>query len=243
MRKRAMFHFDPSEPVGEITEAPIVEEPAAPAVEAPAETPWGGVSYDEWQQTQSFIQAAGPFLQNLAAEYQQRAYQEMQPPPAQLPEWDPFDENVVQAHFEHRVNSAIEQALAPYTGILGHVAQETSQKQAEMALERLTSEVGTFDRDAALLIAAPMIDSGQAPERALNAAARYMNELESRIRADERTRVQSELEALRGAGPGSTGGTPGVAATEFDKVPTGPRRYHEAVERAMARRSGSLPVG
>jgi hypothetical protein len=71
-----------------------------------------------------------------------------------------------------------------------------------------------------------------------------MHDLETRIREDERKKLQEEFQELKGAGTqGGPGRTPGVTATEFDKVPTGPRRYEEAMERAMARRRGGFPVG
>lgn len=245
--RRDLFHFDPDgAPAGEAAVADPPEEAveAPEAIAEPAAPSWSGVSREEWEQTQQFIQAAGPFLQNLALEYQQREVQQQQPPPEQLPEWDPFDEAVVQAHVEARIRSGIEQALGPYQGILGQVAQETSMRQATSALDQLGTQVGPFDRDAALLIAAPMIDAGQSPDQSLRAAAQYMHELETRIREDERKKLQGEFEQLRTAGAtGGPGRAPGVAATEFDKVPTGPRRYEEAIERAMARRTGGFPVG
>lgn len=245
--RRQLFMYEApedggGEPAPEPVEAVEQVEEAAPD--------WSGVSREEWEATQQFIASASPFLQNLANDYQQRQYQEQQAYYAQqnqapaLPDWDPFDENVVQAHVQARVQAQLEQALGPYQSILGHVAQETSQRQAEEALENLNSQVGAFDRDAALLIAAPMIDAGNGPDQSLRAAAQYMHELEQRIRADERQLVQQQFQELRTAGgnPGNSS-APGVTATEFDKVPTGPRRYHDAVDRALARRNGSFPVG
>jgi hypothetical protein len=248
-----VFLYEAPEDGGGELDAPAPDAPApdAPAPEAPApENAWEGVSQQEWEGTQQFISAAAPFLQNLAAEYQQhqQAVQqqqwELQQQGPQLPEWDPFDENVVQQHFAARVNYAVEQALGPYQGLLGHVAQETSQREAEAALSRLDEQVGAYDRDAALLIAAPLIDSGQDASYALQAAAQYMHELEQRIREDERNQVQQGFQELRGASQGGAPGRiPGVPAAELDKVPTGPRRYQEAMENAMARRRAGLPVG
>ncbi len=247
--ERILFHFESPEdgggapPPEAAAEAPSPEA-APPAPEAPA---WEGVSQADWEGTQQFIAAAMPFLQNLAAREQQEqfaAQQSAQPQLDQLPDWDPFDENVVQQHFDQRVSQAVEQALGPYQGLLGHIAQDTSQREAEAALGQLHESVGEFDRDAALLIAAPMIDSGQDARQSLQVAAQYMHELEQRIREDERTKVQQGFQDLQGAGQGGApGNSPGVPATELDTVPTGPDRYRVAMERAMARRSGGFPVG
>lgn len=248
--RRNLFHFDPDDVAGvePAAESAVAEAPPPDPAPDPEPTPseWAGVSQDEWERTQQFIAAAGPFLQNLAYEQQQAQYvaQQQQPQGPELPEWDPFDPAVVEAHVSARVQAAIEQALGPFQPILGQVAQETSMRQAESALEGLSSQVGNFDRDAALLIAAPMIDAGNMPETSLRAAAQYMHDLEQRIRADERQVVQNELRELQEAGPqAGSSGAPGVTATEFDKVPTGPNRYEEAISRAIARRRGGFPVG
>lgn len=243
---RNLFHYEAPEdgggapaevldaPVEAIAEEPLVQEPPA----------WEGVSREEWEGTQQFISAAAPFLQNLAAQYRQQEQEAARPAEPTLPEWDPFDEAVVQQHVSARVSQAVEQALGPYQGLLGTIAQDTSQREAESALARIGEQVGTFDRDAALLIAAPMIDSGQEANYALQAAAQYMHELEQRIREDERSQVQKGFQELHGAGQGGTPGrVPGVPATELDKVPTGPNRYREAMDNAMARRRAGLPVG
>lgn len=250
MRERQLFFYEAPEDGGGQEPEPEPQPAPEPAPEPEPVAEWQGVSREEWEGTQQFISAAAPFLQNLAASYQQQqqaaqqqAWEAQNQGPA-LPEWDPFDENVVQQHFDMRVANAVQEALGPYQGLLGHIAADTSQREAESALSRLNEQVGDFDRDAALLIAAPMIDAGTEANSALNAAAQYMHQLEQRIREDERAKVQQGFQDLQGRGQGGEPGrVPGVPAAELDKVPTGPRRYQEAMERAMERRRGGLPVG
>lgn len=231
-----------SEPVFEPTpEAAPAEELGAP------EAPWSPPQ-QEWEQIRNFTAAAAPVLGQLAQMMQSRAEPQYAPqgPPAQAqPEFDPFEPESVRSYIQSEINSgvqsALEQGLGPYGPLLESVASVEGEKQARQVLEQLGEDVGSFDEDASMILAAGLLSQGNVmPDHALRVSAQYMAELESRIREDERTRFRQELEQLRTAPEEHP---VGPQATEMETVPTGPQRYQQAVERALARRNATLPIG
>lgn len=235
-----------SEPVFEPQPTPAAEpEPVAEAAEAP----WS-VDRGEWEQVRNFIGAAGPVLGQMAQMLQarQEGFQPQapqQPQQPQAPEFDPWEpesvRNYIQSEISTGVRDALDQGLGPYGPLLESVASVEGEKQARAVLSSLGEEVGAFDEDASMILAAGLLSQGNVPpEHALRVSANYMSELEKRIREDERTRYMDELKNLSTAPQEHP---VGPSAGEVETVPTGPQRYHEAVQRALARRNAGLPIG
>lgn len=195
---------------------------------------------------QQFINAAAPILSHYAQSLED--YEEEPAAPSQLEglTLDPFNEDSVQqyvnAHIEAGLQNRLEEALGPYQQMLGMVASQQGQQLAEQTFAQIQEEVGEFDRDLALVYASGVLQDPRVdPTQALRRAAQVSREWEQKIRSDERERYQQELQSLQQAPAEAPPG--GVTPTPLESVPTGPRRYHEAVERALARRSPVSPTG
>lgn len=252
MPPRQLFFFEAPEDGGGAAPVEPVEPDAGAGAsltsEAPpaAEEPWA-LTRQDWEATVGYLQQTAPLLQQMAMFMQQGGPQQQQPQaPAyqepSLPELDPFDPESVQAHIEARVMAGMEEAMGPYRHMFNTMAESEGERLARSTMERLDQEVGHFDHDAAYMIAAGALgDESLNPNDVLTSAARYMHDFEASIRADERQKYQSELAGLRDLPPDGSVGS--AAAQETETVPRGPRRYHEAVERALARRNPTMPVG
>jgi hypothetical protein len=184
------------------------------------------------QQQQSAPQPQGQ--QNWGGQQQQE--------PAQI---DPFDPDSVTAYIQQAigqgVEAALQQHLAPYGQVLDTVASEQGAALAKAELENIKANLGEFDQDMAFMLAAGQIEQGQDPASSLRQAAQFSKDFETRIRADERERFKEELKTLRGAPQETPVGS--ASAQELQSVPTGPRRYHEVVERVLARQNSTPLVG
>lgn len=247
---RQLFLYEAPEDGGGSVEEPV--ESVATEPEAPEPEAWA-LDREEWERTQQFLQQAAPILGYVAEQLQREQYE--QPVPqgqypavaedAAPPEIDPFDPNSVQRYVEwateRKVQEALQSSVGPYQDVMQHIAVREGEQAARETLTRLSSEVGAFDEDAALILAAGMIEQGQQPEQALRVSASYLNELETKIRADERERYKKELQEIAGA-PQETTVAGGPVTTELETVPTGRGRYEEAMRRAMARRGANTVV-
>ena len=223
---------------------------AAPETPAEPEQPWS-LSQDDWQQTQQFIQAAAPILQQIVQqqqpdpydEYQQQAYQQQQFQPQE--EFDPFDPESVQRYIQQSVQQGLQQglqqSLGPYEGLMGMVACQQGEQLARQELDTIKAELGEFNEDSAFLIASGLIEQGGDPGQALRQSAQFAKEWESQVRADEREKYKQELQNLQGA-PSETPMGSASAANEVG-VPTGKGRYEEAIRRALANRQPVYPTG
>jgi hypothetical protein len=210
------------------------------------EAAWA-LSQSDWETTLNYLQQTAPILQQVAQVLPTLQQQPQQGNPTdQTPDIDPFDPQSVQAFIQQQVQAGIGQALqqqmAPYEGVLSSFASEQGAAMAKAELETIKETVGDFDQDNAFLIAAGSIEQGQDPTQALHQAARFTHDFEKRIRADERNRFKEELRSLQAA-PNETPAGSGSAAVEVQPVPTGPRRYHEVVERYLERQNPSSVVG
>jgi hypothetical protein len=220
------------EPQNEQIETPPVEQQAE-------ETPWQGPSREEWEQAQRFQEAALPILQQVYSQQQGQPQQQepQQPQGPAAPELDPFDPNSVKAYIDYQTD----QRTSRYEDMVRLVEAREGEQLARQELERLQGEMGEFDGDTAMVIAAGMLDQGMDPGRALTQAAQYLTQHEARIREDERKKhgvmLQTHNEAPR-EGAASQG-----AAQEAGRVPTGPNRYESAVENFLASRRATLPMG
>ncbi len=267
---RTLFHFEAPEDGGGEAEVEAnadldgidleaIDDAAlepTPVEEAQAAA-WA-LDQNDWETTVNYLQQTAPILQQLQAAlpYLQNLQGQQGPPPAQpyfggqqqpqqQVEIDPFDPNSVTAFIQQQVGYGVQQALeqymAPYSPILDSVASEQGASLAKAELENIRGQVGDFDQDTAFMIAAGSIEQGMDPAQSLRQAAQYTKDFESRVRADEREKFKEELKNLRGAPNETPAG--GASATEIQSVPTGPRRYHEVVERVLARQNSTPMVG
>lgn len=237
----------------EVTEAPEVVEtpPATPEVvdEAPetGEPTWA-LQQDEWNRVNGFINAAAPVLQHVAQLLQDGQSLTPQPQepeaPAQLPDIDPFEPTSVQRYvdalLEQRVAAAIQNSLGPYESVLGMVASREGEDLAKREFEKIASEVGEFDQEAAFAMASGLIDRGMEPGQAIREAGTYAREWEKRIATKAVEDYKASLQTIGSAPQEQTGG---AAATEVEGVPTGRGRYEVAINRALARRNPITPIG
>ena len=222
-----------------------VFEPTPETVELEAPAPPWAPPQNEWEQIRNFTAAAAPVLGQLASMMEQRAVEPQYQHQPQQSEFDPFEPDSVRSYIQSEINygvqSALDSGLGPYGPLLESVASVEGEKQARAVLEQLGEDVGSFDEDASMILAAGLLTQGSVmPDHALRVSAQYMAELESRIRQDERSRFRQELEQLRNAPEEHP---VGPQATEMETVPTGPQRYELAVQRALARRNATLPIG
>lgn len=235
----------------EITEAPeVVENPAEPElVEAPetGEPTWA-LAQDEWNRVNGFINAAAPVLQHVAQLLQEgqslTPQAQEQAPPVALPEIDPFDPNSVQTYvdalLEQRVAAAIQNSLSPYESVLGMVASREGEDLAKREFEKIASEVGEFDQEAAFAMASGLIERGMDPGEAIREAGTYAREWEKRIATKAVEDYKASLQTISDAPQEQTGG---AVATEIEGVPKGRGRYEVAIQRALDRRSPITPTG
>lgn len=249
MRRWFQLHFEAPE-AGGAPEAvePVepVEQPVDPALsDTAAEQQAWALSQSDWEATLSYLQQTAPLLQqvqHMMASGQLQPQAAPQPAEPPVPEYDPFEPESVAAYIQQSVERGVQQSMGPYQQMFNTIAEQEGQRLANSQMDALVGEIGDFDKDAVYMIAAGALsDESLNPNDVLRSAARYMHEFEQRIRASEREAYKAELQGLQGNPTDPPIGS--AAAQETEDVPTGPRRYHEAVERALARRSPTLPVG
>lgn len=221
----------------QIEETPVEETPVAEAVPES----WAP-SREEFEQLTKFQQAATPILSQLSEILSDPEVQRYEQPTAEAPEIDPFDPESLKTYFSYAIEQKLQETMAPFEGILGMVAAEKGEALAREELGRIQEQVGDFDRDAAFLIGSGLIERGVNPQQALTQAAEFTNSFEKRIRESERAKVLEELKELGGS-PQEIAPQGTASATEIEKIPTGPNRYQEAVERVLRSRRPSFPVG
>lgn len=240
----------PTEPAAPVTEPTTPPQAAQPAPTPPAATPpepptpapaesWTGPSQEEWERAQQFQQAAAPILQQIATNMGlvQGGGQQQPQSQDQQPELDPFDPRSVQEYIDYKTK----QGMSQYEGMMHLVEAQQGEQLARQEIERLQGNLGEFDGDTALLIAAGMLDQGAEPRQALEQAARFLQDYETRIREDERTKQGAVLETHHQAP--NEAPAQGAVATPAPRTHTGPGRYEKVVEDFMASRRPSLPVG
>lgn len=248
MPPRDLFFYEaPEDGGGETAEAPEPEVDQGTGDQAGAEeqAAWQ-LSQDDWQATMNYLQATAPVIQQVAAlmQQQEQAQYQQQPqePQQPLPEWDPWDPASVQQYINAAVEQGVLQATGPYQQLFNTMAESEGERLAQQTLGRLQEEVGSFDADATYMIAAgALADESLNPDHVLTSAARYMHDFEQKIRSDEREKYKAELTGISQNPSDSPVGA--SAGREDETIPTGPRRYHEAVERALSRRNPGFPVG
>lgn len=214
-----------------------IEATETPAAEAPPEAPasWAPPE-DEWKQVQQFISQSAPLLGQLG-----EVLNQPNDPGEQEIDFDPFDPDSVQKFIDARAESIASKQMEPFRGLLGMLSVREGEALAKAELDKVGAEIGEFDKDTAFLIASGLIDQGGDPGQALRQAASHAKDFESRVRQDERAKVEAEIKGL-GQAPNETGIGSTTAETP-QQVPTGPGRYEEAIQRALANRRAGMPVG
>jgi len=211
---------------------------------------WSGPSQEEWQGLVGFQQQVTPFLSELAQALQDpgqgyndaQGYQPQEQQPQQ-PEFDPWDPNSVQGFIQQGIQEGIQQALGPYSGILGIVASREGEQMAHDELDKIRAEVGDFDKDTAFLVASGLIDQGHDPAAALRQGAQFSKEMEARIRADERQKYTGEIKQIA---TGSGDLPAGQGAAEQVSGPPGQggaEKYELVIRNALANGHPTMPVG
>lgn len=252
-RRELFFYEAPEDGGGAPPPEPVpAEAPPEPAPEAQAEEPFA-VSPEDWQRVTGFQDAAIPILQQMAAymeqqqqggQQQQHPAQQQAPQEEQLPDYDPFDpestSRYINAAVQRGVQQGMQEQMGMYEPVLGQIAQREAEALARSELGRLQEDVGAFNEDAALLVAAGVIEQGGDPSQALATAAHYMRNLEAQIRQDAVEAYKKELGQIAEAPQEAPTGTP---AQVQETPPQGARRYEEVVENFLRRRNAQLPVG
>lgn len=212
--------------------------PEAPP-EAPPEEPWTGPSREEWEAQQQFVQNAAPILGQIAdaMQYTQQAMPPEPQRPAEPPPLDPFDPESVRNFIDYEVRSR----TGDYDALMQLTMAEQGERLARQELERLQGEVGPFDNDTALMMAAGMLHEQADPTQAMRMAAQYVQSYEDRIRADERAKYGVQLQENHQAPRETSANT--AALGEAPQVPSGPNRYEEVVARYMAGKQPQFPTG
>jgi len=194
------------------------------------EEPWA-LTQDQWEQTQQSLQTLGqyaPVLDQLAQRLAPPSYAE-----PELPEFDPFEPESVSAFVQAAVQQGVKQALGPFEGVLGMVAQSKGEEFVTQEFDRLSAmpEIGSFDREIAAPIAYGLAEQfgAQIDSRtALKMAAERVSAYEKKIRADERAQITGQMTTLAGA-PATLNGTAAGA------TPPAPKTYEEVVARFRER--------
>lgn len=179
-------------------------------------------------------------------EAQQRAAQ--QAAANQLPAWDPFDPQVVEAY----QNAALQKALAPLieaiTPALDYTEQARNDQGKQEAVDILTKHekgddaagidaLGPFDHDRAILSAARYMNvDGLEPEAALERAAREQAQFEDKIRQEAYASFGDRAQALADAGVEPAGGMGAAADAPEPLSSAGARRDYREVARGTLRR-------
>lgn len=219
----------------------------APEAAAAAEE-WRGPAREEWEQLTSFQQQLIPFLQEVEQRVFRQAEQEQPDPSSQLPPFDPFDPESVQAHVQAMAEQMFAERFGPIEPVINAMASQASAKVAEDHLDMLEKGdpergipgIGPFDREQAVLIATGLIDPSNpnfdAPA-ALRHAAQRVQAFESKIRADERAKYEERLRTMREAPttPALGGGTGEHIPTAPDVRGMGAEKYELAMRGAMGR--------
>ena len=224
---------------------PVVDESGEPdagdeaAPDPVAEAPAFQLDEGRWTAVEQFVQQSGPVMSQLA-EILSAPQAEAQQGEQEI-DYDPFDPESVQRFVDARAEAMAERMMEPFKGLLGMISEREGETLAKAELERIKGEVGEFDQDMAYMVASGMLQPGVDPAQALQVSAKHIHEYETRIRSDERAKVEAELRGL-GEAP-SQGGTGSGTAEPALPVPTGPNRYEEAINRVLANRRASLPVG
>ncbi len=252
---RELFFYEaPEDGGGAPPPEPVpAETPPEPAPEAQAEEPFA-VSPEDWQRVAGFQDAAIPILQQMAAYMEQQqqqggqqqypAQQQQAPQEEPLPDYDPFDPESTSRYINEAVARGVQRGMQEQMGmyepVLGQIAQREAEQLARSELGKLQENVGAFNEDAALLVAAGVIEQGGDPSQALLTAAHYMRDFEAKLRQDAVEAYKKELGQIAEAPQEAPTGTP---AQVQETPPQGARRYEEVVENFLRKQNAQLPVG
>lgn len=184
----------------------------------------------------------------------QQAPQEPAALPTQLPEWDPWDPNVVAAYQAQ----AVREALGPLMEQLAPIQEITAQTAAQRADEIATRELearaqdprfGSFDLHTGKMLAEALVvghgmDDAQAFDLVAQHLATYEKQIHERAFQAGREALQAELSGAANAalnGQPSISGDVGGSASRIAETPTGPDKYAQVLADWRQRRAARAP--
>lgn len=171
----------PSEPVG--AEAPVgaapTSEPAVPteALPEPAQESWAP-SREDWEQQQQALAQVYGLLPQIAPQF----FSEPEPEPVEL---DPFADDFgsqVANLIEQKAQEIAQQQIGPMVPFVESQIEERGEQMARQHLEGFSAELGKFDQDMALRVAAGLHQAGGDPARSLREAAQQVSQYEQRLK-------------------------------------------------------------
>jgi hypothetical protein len=213
------------EPTPEPTPAPE-PEPGAPEPEA-----WQGPSQQEWEQSQATLAQAQELLNYL------QSPAPAEPEPVQeLPAFDPFDPESVQAYNEARDQRLLSQFAEMIRPVAEREANETASQWAEDTFNRLGVPEEDLWQEAVLFASAgfqqyddygrPLIH----PQQAAAQSYQFLQQFADMIRAQERQAIQKGTQdqdtALRNR----------AEAPEIPSGPAGGEGFPEGMDEIAAAR-------
>jgi len=195
---------------------------------------WSAPEKEWYQNMDSFVQQAGPILNQLAQvmnepddEDQQGYYYQQQYDPTFDPERAAYEQQQ-QQELQGYIGQQIQDALGPWEPLLGQVAQSQGEQLARTALDGLGQELGPFNHDRAVLSAVQYMEQGYDPEQALRQAATDQVAFEKEIR-EAAIREYEEKRKAVAAAPVEPAAGQGSAA-EVRPMPRGPDRYERLAQ-------------
>ena len=240
-------------------ELEVAPEAPVEAVAEPAEAPVAGPEYED--RFDRIEQGLGILMQQqLAAGEQQYAAPQPQAGP-ELPEWNPWDPDVVQAYQAHWVSEALAPILGPVlqdsqrASEMIHVerGQQVARQQYDQATEALVDAPefvkGQFTgdnrpvlEDLALRIAAPYLSQGYAPEDVYGQVTHDVAQL---LEQTGKAAVDAYRASLAGAAGAVAEPAAGLGAGQPIGGPTqfaGESAYRAAARAALDRMQPTVPA-
>lgn len=175
-------------------------------------------------------------------------------PPAagpQLPDYDPFNPEIVQQYAQHGIQQILERELGPVRELLGAFAEREGEARANSELDTIEADLNkdvpegqpakTFNRDRVVVQASALIDRGVKAEDALRYAAEqdlaYRDSLREEL-AKELGVPLNNMHRVHSEPPVAP-----AAATEFTETEArSPDRYKLVARSAAARAGRGLGV-
>lgn len=234
-------------PAPDVASAPAAAaEGAAPAAPAVAAEP----PLTMEALTQALQANVGPQVESALERLLAEPAPQGPPQPGALPEWDPYDPQVVAAHQQAAIQQAlgpISEQLAQFGPLIEHLGQSESQRMAMERFGELETQVGgPFGHDQALINARWQIAQGADPDHALAEAARAQRAYDESIRSEAYARGVADTQAAAGAMNGHAPAPVGAAgaAPLPERGPGGPGTsgdYGRATRRAYGQQNPEPP--
>lgn len=213
-------------------EPPPPEEPEPePGPEEPSA--WSGPSREEWEQAQQTLSQTQELLGYLQTpQYQQQP----EPQQAELPPFDPFDPDSVQAYNDARDQRLLGQLAEMLNPVLERESNETASQWAEDTFNRLGVPEDDLWQEAVLFTSAGFQQYDQYgrplvhPQQAAEQSYQFLQRFADQIRAQEREAIKKgeadQDEALRNR----------AGAPSLPSGPAGGEGFPEGMDEVQAAR-------